>query len=74
MGDVIIADTKNHRIRKIVGSSGIITTVSGTGVGGFSPDGSEGTATKLNYPMGVAIGLTGDLLVADTGNRRIRGW
>ena len=73
IGDIIIADSKNHRIRKITKSNGIIRTIGGNGVGGFSPDGFEGTATKLNYPMGVAISPTGDLLVADTENRRIRG-
>jgi sugar lactone lactonase YvrE len=71
-GDLYIADTGNHRIRKVEASTGTITTVAGTGVGGLSGDGGAATAAQLANPQGVALDLMGDLLIADTGNGRVR--
>jgi sugar lactone lactonase YvrE len=63
-GNLYVADSGNHRIRRI-DRSGIITTVAGTGVAGFSGDGGPGTNAELQWPFGLAMG-TGDLLyVAD---------
>lgn len=70
-GNVYISDTNNHRIRKVA-PNGIITTVAGTGVGGFNGDGGPATAAKLDTPIGLAIDLNGDLIIADTGNHRLR--
>ncbi|EFG04089.1 Receptor protein kinase (plasmid) [Streptomyces clavuligerus] len=70
-GAVYIADTDNHRIRKIT-ADGTISTVAGTGTGGFDGDGGPATAARLNRPMGVVIDSTGTLYVADYGNHRIR--
>lgn len=70
-GDLYIADTFNHRIRK-VDVSGIITTVAGTGVAGSSGDEGAATSANLNTPQGVAADDNGDIFISDTGNNRIR--
>ena len=68
---LFIADSSNNRIRR-VDSSGNISTVAGTGVNGFSGDGGPATSAKLKNPFGVALDGSGNLLIADTGNNRIR--
>lgn len=70
-GNVFIADTDNHRIRKVT-PAGVISTVAGTGTPGFSGDGGSGLAAQLNYPLGVAVDAAGDIWIADTSNQRIR--
>ena len=70
-GSVYIADSANHRIRRI-GVDNIITTVAGNGVAGYSGDGGLATAAQLNYPIDVAFGPDGSLYIADSGNYRIR--
>ncbi len=70
-GDVYIADAGNNRVR-MVNPSGIITTIAGTGVAGFSGDGGPATAAELDYPNALAISATGALLISDGGNRRVR--
>lgn len=70
-GNLYIADSENHRIRRL-SSSGVITTVAGTGTGGFSGDGGPATAAQLLRPAGIAIDASGNLYVADTQNHRIR--
>src|SRR6266481_4059708 len=70
-GNLFIADTSNHRIRK-VNPDGMVTTVAGKGVGGFSGDGSAATRAALNLPGGVAVDGAGNLYIADTFNNRIR--
>ena len=70
-GNLYIADRFNNRIRK-VDPSGIITTVAGTGMAGFSEDGGPATSASLNSPSGVAVDTTGTLYIADTRNNRIR--
>jgi RHS repeat-associated protein len=70
-GSLYIADTNNNRIRR-VGSDGIITTVVGTGVSGFSGDGGPAIAAELNRPTGVAVGSDSSLYIADTNNNVIR--
>ncbi len=51
-GDLFIADTHNHRVREVAAVSGIITTIAGTGVAGFSGDGGAATAARLDLPTG----------------------
>jgi sugar lactone lactonase YvrE len=70
-GSLYIADTFNHRIRR-VGPDKIITTVAGTGTAGFSGDGGPATAAKLNLPIAVALGPDGSLYITDRMNHRIR--
>lgn len=70
-GNIYIADTGNHRIRKIDGS-GNISTIAGSGTRGFGGDGEAATSTQLNAPVAVAVSPSGDLYIADAGNHRIR--
>jgi trimeric autotransporter adhesin len=70
-GNIYIADTGNHRIRK-VSPQGVITTIAGTGEPGYGGDGGPATAARLTSPSGVAVDTAGDLLLADTSNNRIR--
>ena len=71
-GAIAIADLNNHRIR-LVSTAGVITTVAGTGVRGFSGDSSAAATAQLNSPAAVAFDPAGDLLIADAGNNRVRG-
>ena len=69
-GRLYIADTDNNRVR-MVGIDGIIRTVAGIGSSGLAGDGGPATAARLFGPTGLAL-YAGNLLVADTGNHRIR--
>ena len=60
IGNVYIADRANNRIRKV--STGIITTIAGTGSSTFSGDGGAATSADLNYPYGVALDASGRIL------------
>ena len=71
-GSIFIADTENHRIRKVDYDTGLITTVAGNGDSGFSGDDVAATATKLNKPQGVCVDAAGTIFIADTENSRIR--
>ena len=72
-GNLFIADTRNHRIRRVDAVSGVITTVSGNAEwGGFSGDGGPAASANLHSPIGLAIDGSGNLLVADAGNHRVR--
>ena len=57
-----IADTYNHRIRKVTVSTGIISTIAGTGTAAFSGDNGAATSATLNYPTGVAVDASGRIL------------
>ena len=71
-GNIYIADTNNQRIRK-VNSAGIISTIAGSGIQGFDGDGSANPALQqLDTPVGIFLDTTGNLLIADAGNHRIR--
>ena len=70
-GSLYIADTDNHRIRK-VNSDGTISTVVGTGTSGYSGDGGPATTAQLNRPRDVEVGEDGSLYIADTDNHCIR--
>ncbi|MBA3663048.1 MAG: T9SS type A sorting domain-containing protein [Bacteroidetes bacterium] len=71
VGNVYIADEYNHRIRKI-NTGGVISTFAGTGVLGYSGDGSAATISTLYFPIGVAVDAAGNVYIADYGNDRIR--
>ncbi len=70
-GNLFIADTANHAIRK-VNPAGVISTVAGIGVAGASGDEGAATAARLDSPRGVVADDLGDIFIADTGNHRIR--
>ena len=59
LGNVYIADTSNHRIRKLTVSTGIISTIVGTGTGSYSGDNGAATSAALNNPQGVAVDSSG---------------
>jgi DNA-binding beta-propeller fold protein YncE len=71
-GDLYIAERDNHVIRKVDRRSGIISTVAGTGVPGFSGDGNIGTRAQLRQPHSIVFDRDGTLLICDIGNHRIR--
>ena len=72
-GDVYIADSWNHCIRKIDGKTGTITTFAGTGEAGFSGDGGPASKATFNYVMCISLNPTNDKIhLADLRNRRIR--
>ena len=70
-GGFLIADVGNHAIRK-VDKNGIITTVAGTGVAGFSGDGGRARGAQLDSPHSVAVLASGGFVIADTDNDRVR--
>ena len=70
-GNLYIADQSNNAIRR-VDTNGIITTVAGTGAGGFSGDGGPATKATLAQPSGITVDSSGNLYIADTDNYRIR--
>jgi cysteine-rich repeat protein len=72
LGNLFIADRKNHRIRRIDATTGVITTVAGTGTAGFSGDGGAATSAQLAEPQGVAVDALGTIYIADTNNHRLR--
>ena len=71
-GNIFIADTSNDRIRKISAATGIITTAAGGSEFGFAGDNGPATSAQLNYPQNVAIDGSGNIVIVDTGNLRIR--
>ncbi len=81
-GNLLIADTGNTRVRVVAATTGTfygqamtagdIYTVAGNGHYGFSGDGGPATSAELNGPDGVAVDGAGNLVIADTGNNRIR--
>ncbi len=71
LGNLYIADTNNHRIRK-VDQNGIITTVAGNGTSGYSGDQGLAINAQLNYPTDMVVDKAGILYISDTNNHRIR--
>ena len=81
-GNLVIAASWNNRLRVVAASTGTfygqamtagnIYTVAGTGAAGYSGDGGPAASAELNRPAGVATDAAGNLLIADTGNQRIR--
>jgi uncharacterized protein (TIGR03437 family) len=70
-GNLFIADTGTNRIRQVT-ASGLITTVAGNGVAGFKGDQGPAASAELRAPSGIALDVSGNLVVADTLNQRIR--
>ena len=59
IGNVYIGDRSNNRIRKVTVSTGIISTIAGTGTSSYSGDGGAPTSATLSYPYGVAVDASG---------------
>jgi uncharacterized protein (TIGR03437 family) len=70
LGNLYLSDTDHHRVRKV--SAGIVITIAGTGVAGFSGDGGSALTAQLNFPYGLALDSAGNVYVADLGNQRVR--
>ncbi len=70
-GNLYIADFGNRRVRKVT-TTGVISTVAGTGTIGFSGDGGPATSAQLGYPYGVAADAQGNLYIADYATQRVR--
>lgn len=70
-GNVYIADTADNKIR-IVDTTGTINTIAGAGAQGLGGDGGSATAALLDLPVGVSVDSAGNVLIADTGNQRVR--
>ncbi|MEI8279718.1 MAG: T9SS type A sorting domain-containing protein [Bacteroidota bacterium] len=71
-GNIFIADRNNNRIRKITASTGIITTVAGTGVAGYSGDGGLAINAQLNSPQIITVDAWNNIYIVDSNNLRIR--
>lgn len=70
-GSFVLADMFNNRVRR-VDARGIITTTAGTGVAGYGGDGGAATAALVNLPRGIAALPTGEILLPDSSNHRVR--
>jgi sugar lactone lactonase YvrE len=71
LGNLYIGDTYNNRVR-IVNTNGVIATVAGNGIEGYSGDGGAAINARLSCPSGVVLDSLGDLYIADEANNRIR--
>jgi hypothetical protein len=71
-GNLYLSDSNNNRVRKVSGQSGLISTIGGTGIAGYSGDGGAATQAMVNMPSGMAIDGAGDIYFADTSNHIIR--
>jgi hypothetical protein len=68
--NIYIADTFGNKVRLV--SGGNISTIAGTGAQGFAGDGAAATSAQLNLPESVFLDSSGNLIIADEGNERIR--
>jgi hypothetical protein len=71
-GNLFIADNSNHRIRKVIAATGVITTVAGSGIAGYSGDNGPASDAQLNMPSDVAFDGVGNLYIGDQDNHCIR--
>jgi trimeric autotransporter adhesin len=71
-GDLFLTDAPENKIREVNASTLIITTVAGNGMQGFSGDGGSPLSAQLNAPHGVWVDSSGNFVIGDTGNQRVR--
>jgi sugar lactone lactonase YvrE len=71
VGDILIADTSNNRIR-VVNSGGAISTLLGNGIAAFSGDGGSAANASLAFPTALTFDAVGNLYIADSQNNRVR--
>jgi trimeric autotransporter adhesin len=70
-GNLYISDEFAHQVRK-VSTSGIITTIAGNGISGYSGDGGPAKSAMVSFPTGLTIDSDGDIYFSDSGNQRVR--
>lgn len=71
-GNLLIADSSNHAVRRVNLADGSISTVAGNGTEGYSGDGQAATAALLSFPSALAVDGSGNILVVDAGNSKLR--
>jgi hypothetical protein len=71
-GNIFICDQWNSAVRKVNATTGIITTIAGTGIAGYSGDGGAATNAELNQPAGVFVEKNENIFIAEYGNGTIR--
>jgi hypothetical protein len=76
-GNLFIADSLNHAIRKVAAGTGVIATVAGSGptgagMGAVAGDSGPATSARLSFPLGVGLDASGNVYIADALNHRIR--
>jgi hypothetical protein len=69
-GALLVCDAGNERVRRI--SAGVIATIVGNGTQGFAGDGAAAVLAEIDTPMGLAVGASGQIFIADSHNNRIR--
>src|SRR3990172_8499243 len=72
VGNVFIADTFNHRVRRVDAGPGFLRPLAGPGTAGFSGDGAAASSAQLYNPRGVAVDGGGNVFIADLSNHRVR--
>src|SRR5207253_6881990 len=70
-GELLIADSNNHRLRLVDSTGKVILTLAGTGEAGFAGDGGLSTLAKLNAPIGITY-FNGAVYFCDSQNNRVR--
>ena len=65
LGNVYVSDKNNHRVRKVLSSNGVISTVAGTGTAGYSGDGGHATSATIQYPSGINLDSAGNVYFGD---------
>jgi hypothetical protein len=71
LGNILIADRNNHRIRRISSSTNMISSIAGNGIPAFSGENSVATNASLNYPSSIVVDSLGNIFIADRNNHRI---
>jgi trimeric autotransporter adhesin len=69
---IVDSDINNYRVRMVMRSTGVMSTIAGIGSAGYSGDGGLATLAALNSPSSVAVDASGNVFIADTNNYRIR--
>ncbi len=72
LGNYYFSEVGDHRVRKVTVSTGIITTVAGSGTSSYSGDNGPATSAALYSPWGLALDSSGNVYIGDTYNHRIR--